>query len=202
MQHFPKDRALIAFVIAGLIVCSFMLLVTRNNITNVSAVEANGVGVYWDSDCRDIVSSIDWGSLKPGSAKNIIVYIRNEKEEPIFLTKSTMNWKPSIASKYITLKWDYRGWSIDPGEVLQVTLTLSISSSIEGIWNFGFDIVISQSIPGDVNFDGIVDIEDVVIVVVAFGSRPGQANWNPIADLNGDGIIDISDIVLVTMNLE
>lgn len=59
MQRIPRDGALVACVVAGLIFFSFMFSVTKNNITNVSAVEAYGVGVYWDSESRDAVSSIE-----------------------------------------------------------------------------------------------------------------------------------------------
>lgn len=50
--------------------------------------------------------------------------------------------------------------------------------------------------PGDVNDDGIVDIIDGVIIGVAFGSKPGDPKWNPIADIVPDNFIDIQDIVL------
>jgi len=31
----------------------------------------------------------------------------------------------------------------------------------------------------------------------AFGSEPGEPNWNPEADLNQDGIIDIIDAAII-----
>ena len=52
----------------------------------------------------------------------------------------------------------------------------------------------------DLNDDGIVDIYDVVLAALAFGSRPGDENWNPYADLIRDGIIDIFDIVTIAVN--
>jgi hypothetical protein len=52
---------------------------------------------------------------------------------------------------------------------------------------------------GDVNGDGLVDIVDIVIVALAFGSEPGDPNWNPFADRTLDGIIDIVDIVTVAI---
>jgi len=55
-------------------------------------------------------------------------------------------------------------------------------------------------IPGDVNDDGIVDIMDVLIVGLAFGSKPGDPNWNPIADLYPDNLIDVMDLVIVGVN--
>jgi hypothetical protein len=53
---------------------------------------------------------------------------------------------------------------------------------------------------GDVNKDGKVDDADLGLVNAAFGSKPGDANWNPDCDLNGDGKIDISDMAIVTKN--
>ena len=47
--------------------------------------------------------------------------------------------------------------------------------------------------------DGIVDIRDITIVALAFGSKPGDENWNIIADLNNDEVIDIRDITIVAL---
>jgi hypothetical protein len=55
-------------------------------------------------------------------------------------------------------------------------------------------------IPGDINHNGIVNIVDVVIAAMAFGSMPGDNNWNPDANLNNDGIINIIDLVVVGIN--
>lgn len=51
---------------------------------------------------------------------------------------------------------------------------------------------------GDLNFDGVVDIYDIVLVAAAYGSTPEDPNWNPRADVAPPWrIIDISDIVTV-----
>ena len=64
-------------------------------------------------------------------------------------------------------------------------------------------------IMGDINSDCIVNIVDIVIVALAFGSAAEDdpetpwnetRNWNPEADLNGDGIVDIVDLVIVGVN--
>ncbi len=52
-------------------------------------------------------------------------------------------------------------------------------------------------IPGDVNGDLKVDTFDVALVAFAYGSRAGDARWNPALDLRGDGVIDILDVALV-----
>ena len=50
----------------------------------------------------------------------------------------------------------------------------------------------AEAISGDINRDGVVNIQDLVIVNVRFSQR-GQNS----ADLNGDGIVNIIDLVLV-----
>jgi len=55
-------------------------------------------------------------------------------------------------------------------------------------------------IPGDLNSDGIVNIFDLRIVAKAYGSKPGEPNWDSRADLNRDGKINIYDLVLISAN--
>ena len=53
---------------------------------------------------------------------------------------------------------------------------------------------------GDLNHDGIVDISDAILAGKAFGSRPGDPNWNPEADVLGHGVVDIFDIIVIASN--
>jgi hypothetical protein len=48
------------------------------------------------------------------------------------------------------------------------------------------DLAITFTGEGDTNYDGIVDIYDAVLASAAYGSKPGDPNWNPDADLNGE----------------
>jgi hypothetical protein len=52
----------------------------------------------------------------------------------------------------------------------------------------------------DINKDGLIDIFDLVVVALAYSSKPGDSNWNPIADLNRDGVVDIYDIAKIAIN--
>jgi hypothetical protein len=45
----------------------------------------------------------------------------------------------------------------------------------------------------DLNIDGKVDLKDVYILQVAFGTNPTRPRWNPIADINKDSKIDLRD---------
>ncbi len=53
---------------------------------------------------------------------------------------------------------------------------------------------------GDVNGNCKVDIFDLAAVGLAFGSQPGDSNWNENADLIGDDIINIFDLATVGLN--
>jgi len=53
---------------------------------------------------------------------------------------------------------------------------------------------------GDVNYDLIVDILDLAMVGMAFGTIPGDPDWNGDADLNGDGVVNIYDLATVGAN--
>jgi hypothetical protein len=48
----------------------------------------------------------------------------------------------------------------------------------------------------DINGDGKVDMTDIAQAALAFGTVPGDARWNPLADVNLDGKVDLRDIAL------
>ncbi len=108
-------------------------------------IKVFGVGIYWDDACNETVASLDWGLAEPGLTTNVTVSIRNEGNAPAILNLNTTEWNPAEASDYITLSWDYNAETIDINQVIQVTLTLSISPSIEGITTFAFNITIFAS---------------------------------------------------------
>ena len=54
------------------------------------------------------------------------------------------------------------------------------------------EVVEPPQVTGDVNGDGVVNIQDLVLVAGQFGQR-GQND----ADVNGDGVVNIQDLVLV-----
>ncbi|TVQ63111.1 MAG: DNRLRE domain-containing protein [Phycisphaerales bacterium] len=54
-------------------------------------------------------------------------------------------------------------------------------------------LVVAPAIPGDVNGDGVVDFDDLAIVLGEFGlTGPGLKG-----DLNGDGVVDFADLSIV-----
>lgn len=53
---------------------------------------------------------------------------------------------------------------------------------------------------GDINGDGKVDSEDLIIFALSFGTSLGDSNYNEKCDLNGDGRIDAEDLLLLAQN--
>jgi len=54
---------------------------------------------------------------------------------------------------------------------------------------------------GDVDGDNEVTLCDFSWLVAAFGSVPGEDNWNPTADLNGDGEVTLLDFSILVESL-
>lgn len=55
-------------------------------------------------------------------------------------------------------------------------------------------------INGDVDGDNEIAIGDYAGLSSAFGSAPGDPNWNPAADLDGDESVDIGDFAILSQN--
>lgn len=186
------------FVAALLVVGALFLSMTMNSTTNVSAVDTN-VGVYGDSNYDNPVDEIKWGTLEPGSVKDVSLYILNEGDEAMYLTMSTEDWTPSEAVEYMNLKWDYDGREIESMDGLQVTLSLFVSPEIEEIWNFRFNIRIAgdDHLICDLNGDGRVDTIDLIFYFApSYRSRIGDESYNPDADFDGSGTVDSIDLIL------
>jgi len=147
-----KPRSKIRFLGFTLIVCVFSSLVYVSvsvhlfsaTIGSRGVVKTLGVGVYWDEECVNAVSQIDWGIIEPGLSTNVTVYIRNEGNVPTYISLNTTNWDPSDASKYITLSWDYSEQVLESNEAVEITLSLLISPEVQSVTDFDFDILITQ----------------------------------------------------------
>jgi hypothetical protein len=61
----------------------------------------------------------------------------------------------------------------------------------------GYADIVLPTLVGDLNSDGIVDLFDCITLAKAFGSTPGEPNWNALADLNHDNIVDIFDAIML-----
>ncbi len=121
------------------------LLTGTRTISSTGSIKTIGVKVYSDSACTNEVSSIDWGTVEPGSTKDTTVYIKNTGNAAVTLSLGTENWSPSSASGYMKLTWNYDGQSISPNANVQTKLTLTVFANATGVTSFSFDILITGS---------------------------------------------------------
>jgi hypothetical protein len=59
---------------------------------------------------------------------------------------------------------------------------------------------VTLTIPGDINGDGNVNLQDLVLLANAYGSSIGTVKWNANADINGNLTVDLSDLVILAKN--
>jgi len=106
-------------------------------------VKSIGVGVYKDSNCSEVMSSIGWGIVEPGSQYNASVYIRNEGNTEVTLFLNATDWNPPEAETYMVLSWNYMGQPVMPNQVILVILTLSVGNNATSGSSFVFNVVIT-----------------------------------------------------------
>jgi exo-1,4-beta-D-glucosaminidase len=103
----------------------------------------------------------------------------------------------SRGTEVLPILWSDNYFSLLPGEVREVNATFAakdLNGSIPFVEVGGLNIA---RLGGDLNGDGIVDILDIYILAKAFKSKPGDPNWNEVADVDRNGVINIIDIFMV-----
>ena len=136
--------AIYALVASVLLVASIMAVLTIQwSMRGTGSIKGVGLGVYWDPECTNASSSLDFGLLAPGSSKNFNLYLRNEGDLDLNLSMTSENWDPAGAIDYLTLTWNREGQQISPEGVIGCVITLSVSEDIQGISSFSLDIIIS-----------------------------------------------------------
>ncbi|MEM3378386.1 MAG: hypothetical protein QW674_05515 [Candidatus Bathyarchaeia archaeon] len=121
------------------------------------------IGTYWDANCENKVSYINWGLLEPGSNKKISLYLRNEGEVPVMLKIKTINWHPSNVTDYINLISEYVNNIIEVNETVSVSFGINVSIDIFEIKNFYFEIELI----------GNLEIFSGKSVIPSLGALPG-----------------------------
>ncbi|MDH5450534.1 MAG: right-handed parallel beta-helix repeat-containing protein [Candidatus Bathyarchaeota archaeon] len=61
-------------------------------------------------------------------------------------------------------------------------------------------VYFTVTFPTDLNLDGKVRIDDLLLGAQAFGTDPDHPRWNPAADINKDARIRVDDILAIALN--
>ena len=114
-------------------------------------------------------------------------------------------------ARYRYTKWGNRGHQLydhntDPDETVNIArfsenkeLIVELIEQLQAGWRAALpemqeQVPVLQTLPWDINNDGIVDTHDLIIVSNSFEAETSQ---HPKADVNKDGRIDIIDLLLV-----
>jgi len=134
----------------------------------------------------------------------------------------------SLTSGYVYIDGQYRGRTGSTFTVAMGTHTVFVDNVCWGIGNFAgyrytfqywennstanprtVTVVEDTTIktyfygkycPGDIDGSGAVDSVDLGKLGSAYGSRPGDSNWNSAADLNGSGAVNSADLGILGAN--
>jgi hypothetical protein len=96
----------------------------------------------------------------------------------------------------ITLSFAWNTTDVSPGyEGTISAITPPLPFEINVANNVLTDGTVKIKIFGDINGDGGVNLQDLVLLAQAYGSHVGDPNYNPEADFSNDGIIGLTDLV-------
>jgi hypothetical protein len=146
VSEIHKSKALVTCALVVSIVAAgaaMALLTTRKTISGSGSIKGVAIGVYWDLECTNVTSSLNFGMLEPGSSTTFTLYLENEGNSALTLNMTSKNWNPANATDYMTLTWNREGQLISLDEVMDFAITLSVSEDITGISTYSFDIVVS-----------------------------------------------------------
>lgn len=186
--------------------------ITNNNVANNGF---DGIDISFSSSNNDII-----GNTIAGNKRGIVLFFaqdKNPSDNSIYHNNFVDNQDQAYINVLFRNNWDdgypsggnywsdYTGVDLYSGPYQNVTGGDGIGDAPYVIDENNIDRYPLMKpwkppIPSDINKDGIVDIADIVLAALAFGSYPEHPRWNPIADIDQDGKVDIDDIVLIATN--
>jgi hypothetical protein len=142
MQKMVVGTAL-AMVVVLMMASALALLSSNRTLTTSGTIRTVNVGVYSDAACTQNVSSIDWGTVDPGTSTVKTFYVRNEGAVTVTLNMTSNTWTPSNCLTYMSLTWDEEKAAVTVGNHVQADFNLTVLPNITGIGTFSFNIVIT-----------------------------------------------------------
>jgi hypothetical protein len=147
------------------------------------------------------ISSIELASMvqNPSTGASMVHEINQQKGEA--LIKISIPSDNALNGDFFLVRLLMSG--INSGEsLLSIEDTIARNKNLDLVASKGSSVnaLVTLYLPGDVNGDGKVDIEDLVLFARAFGSKKGDSNYDPRADFNNDGVVDGLDLILLAYN--
>jgi hypothetical protein len=166
----------------GNFIASTYVAVTGVDISRTS------VGVGYSTDIDVTVQN----QIGPDEDVTVTVYANSQVigTQPLFL--------PSGSSNSLPFTWNTTGEAFGNYTISAYASPVSGGNNTTNNPYIGGWVAVT--IPGDLNADFKVNLEDLVLLALAYGSTPGAPNWNPNADIDGNGIVGLSDLVLLALH--
>jgi hypothetical protein len=160
----PSKTVLLVIGVAAITLSLNILITTwlsshhNQQFLSLGTIHTISVEAYGgDIIIKNGVDNVDWGTVYVGTSTNRSVFIRSKSNIPTTLTLEALNWTYTDPngqkalppnSTYMTLTWNYTNITIDPDQVIPVTLTLNVSSDTalidylitNHVTQFSFDI--------------------------------------------------------------
>jgi len=148
-----------------------------------------------------------------GQVVDITVVVRNEGTANETFTVSAKYYNRIIATKTVTnlrrcesttLVFNWNTIGVPTGFNYEISAEAStIVGETDKIDNVFVDgtVEVKEPVIGDINRDGIVNKDDLILLTQAYGSTPANPEvWNPNADLNKDNVINAVDLYRLSRN--
>ena len=144
INQFPKIATIAISITAILLITTTLAALSASrDVTLSGTLTAVNVEVYSDSACTQPCTTLNVGTVNPGSSVTQIIYIKNTGTVPVTLSMAINNWNPANAGSYLTLSWDRPNYILDVGAPVQATLTLTAASNTGTLTTFSVGVTIT-----------------------------------------------------------
>ncbi|NIS80944.1 MAG: hypothetical protein GTO14_12205, partial [Anaerolineales bacterium] len=127
-----------------------------------------------------------WSSRKASTTADDDIYY-------MYSTDNGATWSDSV--QFTTNEYDDIWPSLIQTHLMRIWVvwTSNRADQPDGNW----ELYCKTSLTGDVNEDNRIDVIDLTIASLAYGSFNGEPGYNSNVDINKDGWVDMSDLVVI-----
>lgn len=136
------------FIIIPTTVLSILCFVLAINpfivLFNSGRIYSYGVSTWKEEACIEPKEYVYWGNFEAqeGKTKWRSFYVRSDSNTPITLNITSQGWNPEEAEGFLIFGHNYDGTVMNPGEVIEISVSLYCDPNIHGIYDFSFNIIL------------------------------------------------------------
>jgi hypothetical protein len=143
----PKTKtiatATITLTITLLTLTTLAALSASQTVPITGTIATVNVEAYSDAACTQPVTTLNIGTVSPGSTATQTIYVKNTGNIPLTLTMATSDWNPTGADSYLSLSWNRQNTILAAGQSIQATLTLTVAADTGSITTFSVSATIT-----------------------------------------------------------